>query len=96
MAWVGSAIIRQLQQDSNNSIITASRTELDSTNQQAVNQSFAENNIDQVYLAAAKVGGIHVNNEYPAEFIYQNLMVEANVIYAAQTNNIQKLLLLDA
>jgi GDP-L-fucose synthase len=93
---VGSAIIRQLQQDSSNSIITASRTELDLTNQQAVNQFFAENNIDQVYLAAAKVGGIHANNEYPAEFIYQNLMVEANVIHAAQTNNVQKLLFLDA
>ena len=93
---VGSAIIRQLQQDSSTSIITASRAELDLTNQQAVNQFFAENNIDQVYLAAAKVGGIHANNEYPAEFIYQNLMVEANVIHAAQTNNVQKLLFLDA
>jgi GDP-L-fucose synthase len=91
---VGSAIIRQLQQDSSYSIITASRSELDLTNQQAVNQFFAENDIDQVYLAAAKVGGIHANNEYPAEFIYQNLMIEANIIHAAHTNNVQKLLFL--
>jgi GDP-L-fucose synthase len=91
---VGSAIIRQLQQESSYSIITASRSELDLTNQQAVNQFFAENDIDQVYLAAAKVGGIHANNEYPAEFIYQNLMIEANIIHAAHTNNVQKLLFL--
>jgi GDP-L-fucose synthase len=91
---VGSAIIRQLQQDSSYSIITASRSELDLTNQQAVNQFFAENDIDQVYLAAAKVGGIHANNEYPAEFIYQNIMIEANIIHAAHTNNVQKLLFL--
>ena len=91
---VGSAIIRRLQQDSTNIIITASRNELDLTNQQAVNQFFADNKIDQVYLAAAKVGGIHANNEYPAEFIYQNLMIEANIIHAAHTNNVQKLLFL--
>ncbi len=91
---VGSAIIRRLQQDSTNIIITASRNELDLTNQLAVNQFFADNKIDQVYLAAAKVGGIHANNEYPAEFIYQNLMIEANIIHAAHTNNVQKLLFL--
>jgi GDP-L-fucose synthase len=91
---VGSAIIRQLQHDCSNIIITAGRSELDLTNQQAVNQFFAENDIDQVYLAAAKVGGIHANNEYPAEFIYQNLMIEANIIHAAHTNNVQKLLFL--
>lgn len=91
---VGSAIIRRLQQDSTNIIISASRNELDLTNQQAVNQFFADNKIDQVYLAAAKVGGIHANNEYPAEFIYQNLMIEANIIHAAHTNNVQKLLFL--
>ena len=91
---VGSAIIRQLQQDSTNIIIIASRNELDLTNQQAVNQFFTDNKIEQVYLAAAKVGGIHANNEYPAEFIYQNLMIEANIIHAAHTNNVQKLLFL--
>jgi GDP-L-fucose synthase len=91
---VGSAIIRQLQDDSANIIVTASRDKLDLTNQQAVNQFFADNQIEQVYLAAAKVGGIHANNEYPAEFIYQNLIIEANIIHAAHTNNVQKLLFL--
>jgi GDP-L-fucose synthase len=91
---VGSAIIRQLQVDSTNILITANRGELDLTNQQAVNQFFADNQIDQVYLAAAKVGGIHANNVYPAEFIYQNLMIEANIIHAAHMYNVQKLLFL--
>jgi len=91
---VGSAIIRQLEQDNTHIIITASRNELDLINQESVNDFFAKNKIDQVYLAAAKVGGIHANNEYPAEFIYQNLMIEANLIHAAHTNNVQKLLFL--
>ncbi len=91
---VGSAIIRQLQNDKTNIIITASKDKLDLTNQHAVNQFFADKKIDQVYLAAAKVGGIHANNEYPAEFIYQNLMIEANIIHAAHTHNVQKLLFL--
>lgn len=91
---VGSAIIRQLKKDCTNAILTASKDELDLTNQQAVNQFFANNKIDQVYLAAAKVGGIHANNEYPAEFIYQNLMIEANIIHAAHSNNVQNLLFL--
>lgn len=91
---VGSAIIRQLQHDNTNIIITASRDQLDLTNQSVVKQFFADNKIDQVYLAAAKVGGIHVNNEYPSEFIYQNLMIEANIIHEAHSNNVQKLLFL--
>ena len=91
---VGSAIVRQLEQDSNNKIITATRSELDLTNQQAVNNFFAENKIDQVYLAAAKVGGIHANNEYPAEFIYENLMIEANIVNSAHLHNVQHLLFL--
>jgi len=91
---VGSAIIRQLEKDSTNILITASRDELDLTNQQAANQFFLDHKIDQVYLAAAKVGGIHANNEYPADFIYQNLMIEANIIHAAHRNNILKLLFL--
>ncbi|MDA7723353.1 GDP-L-fucose synthase [Pseudomonadales bacterium] len=91
---VGSAIIRELKNDRNVTIITSNRGELDLTNQLAVNRFFAASKIDQVYLAAAKVGGIHANNEYPAEFIYQNLMIEANIIHAAHTNNVQKLLFL--
>lgn len=91
---VGSAIIRHLSQNSVNQLITADRTDLDLTNQQAVHSFFAEQNIDQVYLAAAKVGGIHANNEYPAEFIYQNLMIQANIIHAAHNNDVQQLLFL--
>jgi GDP-L-fucose synthase len=91
---VGSALIRQLKSNSSNIIITASKEKLDLTNQQAVNQFFANNKIDQVYLAAAKVGGIHANNTYPADFIYQNLMIEANIINTAHLHNVQKLLFL--
>jgi len=91
---VGSAIVRQLEQDSNNTVLTATHSELDLTNQQAVSEYFAENKIDQVYLAAAKVGGIHANNEYPAEFIYENLMIEANIVHAAHMNDVQQLLFL--
>lgn len=91
---VGSAIVRQLQEKGYTNIVTATHAELDLTNQQAVNEFFQKNQIDQVYLAAAKVGGIHANNEYPADFIYQNLMIEANVIHAAHINNVQKLMFL--
>ena len=71
---VGSAIVRQLEQEPSVAIITRGRDELDLTNQAQVQQFFAETQIDQVYLAAAKVGGIYANNTYPAEFIYQNLI----------------------
>lgn len=91
---VGSAIVRQLQSDDQIEIITRSREELDLLNQQSVNQFFKTENIDEVYLAAAKVGGIHANNTFPAEFIYQNLMIECNVINAAYEANVKKLLLL--
>ena len=91
---VGSAIVRRLEQDSWVDIITRGRDELDLTNQVQVQQFFAETPIDQVYLAAAKVGGIYANNTYPAEFIYQNLMIETNVISAAHQNNVQHLLFL--
>lgn len=91
---VGSAIMRQLAQDSTNKLITADRHQLDLLNQQAVQDFFAQQSIDQVYLVAAKVGGIHANNEYPAEFIYQNLMIEANIIHAAHTHGVQQLLFL--
>ncbi|MEO9656087.1 GDP-L-fucose synthase [Marinomonas sp.] len=91
---VGSAIVRQLEIDPSVELILRSRRELDLTNQQAVQDFFAEQAINQVYLAAAKVGGIHANNTYPAEFIYDNLMIEANIIHAAHKNNVQKLLFL--
>ncbi len=91
---VGSAIAKQLQLLNDVQIIAKTHAELDLTNQKAVQQFFKEESIDQVYLAAAKVGGIHANNEYPAEFIYQNLMIQANIIQAAHENNVQKLLFL--
>ena len=93
---VGSAILRQLQAQGHPTecIVTRTHAELDLTNQAAVNAFFAAEKPDQVYLAAAKVGGIHANNTYPAEFIYQNLMMQANVIDAAFRNGVQKLLFL--
>ena len=91
---VGSAIVRRLQALGYTNLITRGREELDLVDQAAVNAFFAENRIDQVYMASAKVGGIHANNTYPAEFIYQNLMVEANIIHAAHCNDVQKLLVL--
>ena len=91
---VGSAIVRRLQVLGYTNLITRGREELDLVDQAAVNAFFAENRIDQVYMASAKVGGIHANNTYPAEFIYQNLMVEANIIHAAHVNDVNKLLFL--
>jgi len=91
---VGSAIVRRLQTLGYTNLITRGREELDLVDQAAVNAFFADNKIDQVYMASAKVGGIHANNTYPAEFIYQNLMVEANIIHAAHVNDVNKLLFL--
>jgi len=91
---VGSAIVRQLEARGVGNILTAGRDRLDLLDQAAVQAFFDEHPIDQVYLAAAKVGGIHANNTYPAEFIYQNLMIEANIIHAAHTAGVQKLLFL--
>lgn len=91
---VGSAIVRKLQVDGFNNIVVRTHAELDLTNQEAVDAFFKEEGPDQVYLAAAKVGGIHANNTYPAEFIYQNLMMEANVIHAAWKHDVHKLLFL--
>jgi GDP-L-fucose synthase len=91
---VGSAIIRTLQSQGQGNIVTRAHAELDLTNQLAVQDFFAKEKPDQVYLAAAKVGGIYANNTYPAEFIYQNLMIEANIIHAAHVNDVQKLLFL--
>jgi GDP-L-fucose synthase len=91
---VGSAIVRALQNQGQVDILTRTHAELDLTNQLAVQQFFAAEKPTQVYLAAAKVGGIHANNTYPADFIYQNLMMQANVIEAAFQNRVQKLLFL--
>jgi len=91
---VGSAMLRKLDLDPNVEIVTRNRTELDLTNQTAVDAFFAESSFDQVYLAAAKVGGIHANNTYPAEFIYDNLIIEANIIHSAFKHGVKKLLFL--
>jgi GDP-L-fucose synthase len=91
---VGSAIVRQLEQQGDCEIITRTRKELDLTNQQAVSDFFSTHNIQQVYLAAAKVGGIVANNTYPADFIYENLMIECNIIHSAYKAGITELLFL--
>jgi GDP-L-fucose synthase len=91
---VGSAICRQLAKQSDVEIITADRSELDLLSQVSTQEFFEKNNVDQVYLAAAKVGGIWANNHYPAEFIYQNLMIQNNVIHSAYESGVQKLLFL--
>ena len=91
---VGSAIVRNLQSLGYQNIIGRTRAELDLTNQAAVAEFFAAEKPDQVYLAAAKVGGIYANNTFPAEFIYDNLMVQNNVIHQAFSNGVKKLLFL--
>jgi GDP-L-fucose synthase len=91
---VGSAIVRKLNALGYEKIITRSRSELDLTDQSQVTAFFEKERLDQVYLAAAKVGGIHANNEYPADFIYQNLAIQANIIGAAHKTNVQNLLFL--
>ena len=91
---VGSAIVRNLQAKGYKNIVTRTHAELDLTNQQAVKTFFETEKPDQVYLAAAKVGGIHANNTFPAEFIYDNLMVQNNVIHQAFVNGVKKLLFL--
>lgn len=91
---VGSAIVRRLNSLGYHNIVTRTHAELDLTRQADVDALFQEEKIDQAYLAAAKVGGIHANNTYPAEFIYENLMVECNIINAAHKAGVQKLLFL--
>jgi GDP-L-fucose synthase len=91
---VGCAIVRTLQQTGRVDLITRTHAELDLTNQAAVKNFFKKEKPDQVYLAAAKVGGIHANNIYPAEFIYQNLIMQANVIDSAFVSGVRKLLFL--
>ena len=91
---VGAAIMRQLEANNFTNIITRTHAELDLCNQSAVQSFFADEKPEYVILAAAKVGGIHANNTYPAEFIYQNMMIEANVVDASQKNNVVRLLFL--
>ncbi|WP_151961551.1 GDP-L-fucose synthase [Acinetobacter bereziniae] len=91
---VGSAIVRQLERGTDCEILTVSKQGLDLCDQSAVNVFFKQNQIDQIYLAAAKVGGIGANSQYPADFIYRNLMIQNNVIHAAHLNDVQKLLFL--
>lgn len=91
---VGSAILRQLENQGQTNIVVRTHAELDLTNQHAVRAFFEAERPDQVYLAAAKVGGIHANNTYPAEFIYDNLMVQTNVIHEAFKSGVQRLLFL--
>lgn len=91
---VGSAIMRALQQQGHTNFVTRTHAELELANQSAVRDFFESEKPDLVYLAAAKVGGIHANNTYPAEFIYENLMVQANVVDAAFHSGVKKLLFL--
>ena len=91
---VGRAIVRQLEAAGDCEIITRSRAELDLLSQSDVQGFFRGTDVDQVYLAAAKVGGIQANNNFPAEFIYENLMIETNIIHAAHLADVQKLLFL--
>jgi len=91
---VGSAIVRTLRAQGYTNIVTRSHKELELTDQAQVREFFRTEKIDQVYLAAAKVGGIHANNTYPADFIYDNMMVQANVVHEARFNGVQKLLFL--
>jgi GDP-L-fucose synthase len=91
---VGSGLERKLRKEGYDNIITKTSSELDLRNQQAVNEFFDKEKPSYVILAAAKVGGIHANNTYRAEFIYDNLMIEANIIHAAYLHNVTKLLFL--
>ena len=93
---VGSSIVRKLKKIgfNNDDLILKSSKDLDLTNQKDVNVFFESHKIDQVYLAAAKVGGIFANNNYPAEFIYKNLMIQANIIESSFRNGIKKILFL--
>ena len=91
---VGSAIVRDLQAKGYTNIVTRTHAQLELTSQQAVSAFFETEKPDQVYLAAARVGGIHANNTFPAEFIYDNLMVQGNVIHQAFLNGVKKLLFL--
>ncbi|WP_414445963.1 GDP-L-fucose synthase [Citrobacter europaeus] len=91
---VGSAIYRQLTQRDNIELIIRNREQLNLLDTKSVNDFFTNEHIDQVYLAAAKVGGIMANNNYPSDFIYENMMMESNILHAAHNSNVEKLLFL--
>ena len=91
---VGSAIYRHLKKNKNNNLIIKSKSELDLCEQTQVDNFLSSSKIDQIYIAAAKVGGIFINSTKPAEFIYKNLMIETNLIHSAYKNNIKKILFL--
>jgi len=91
---VGSAIVRTLRAQGHANLLTRSHHEMDLTDQRQVRDFFAAEQVDQVYLAAAKVGGIHANDTYPAQFIYENMMMEANVVHEAWRHGVKKLLFL--
>lgn len=91
---VGSAIVRQLENNDSIELVTRTSSDLDLTDQKAVFDFFAQEKVDQVYLAAAKVGGIHANNTYPGQFIYENITIQNNVIHGAHISGVQKLLFL--
>lgn len=91
---VGSAFCKALSKNPTNNLITVSKVKCDLSNQAEVNKFFQDNSIDQVILTAAKVGGIEANNSYPADFLYQNLLIQSNVIHASHINNVNKLLFL--
>jgi GDP-L-fucose synthase len=94
LGMVGSALVRRLEESPDNCIITRSRRELDLTRQEEVESFFAEERIDRIYLAAARVGGIKANSEMPADFIRENLQIQTNVIHAAHTSGAERLLFL--
>jgi GDP-L-fucose synthase len=91
---VGSALLRILEKNKKNQLITADRNYLDLTNQTKVKNFFKKKKINEVYIAAAKVGGIYANNNFPAEFIYENIMIQSNIIHAAFLYGVKKILFL--
>ena len=91
---VGASLFRILQKQKNVKLITRDRKDLNLINQAEVQSFFKKEKIDQVYLAAAKVGGIYANKNFPAEFIYENIMIQTNVVHAAFLNGVKKLLFL--
>ena len=91
---VGSAIVRQLENREDVNLVLRTREELDLADQAAVAAFFETEQIDEVYLAAAKVGGILANSTYPADFIYENLIIECNIIHSAHMSGVDKILFL--
>src|SRR5487761_2093825 len=88
---VGSALLRQLKAKGYSNLVTRTQAELDLTDQPAVRDFFADENPEYVFLAAARVGGIHANNTYPAEFIYANLAIQTNIIHSSWQHNVKRL-----